>query len=339
MKKIIYLLCVITFLLSCDSVNVHNEKKEEVLSKTSEPKLSDCSKMLMEIYGLPADSVKLLEEAAKTRYNYSIYDMIDDEGNLVWKASEDDPFKSENLDCMGIMLADTMMYRLVNDMVRLRNYYEGDMKAMYDWLWHEEMMKEIDTYLKTTYPKKKKFDFGDYEQVIYAMINYVSPLADGYDYMMGENAEVCYHAKCLLLIEEYKEAVRHCTHSPELAKAYIEDYRLWMDVIEELVKPDTSGGLGTSWYMASYISRGQMVDFRLEFLRDETSKLWLESASDDDNLMMGQFKFDNKHYALSKWYNMRNAVKEMKDCVWYSNTTNSLVKEYMRKESELMPMV
>lgn len=339
MKNCYFLVLIAFSLFSCNIGKTNQENDKMTMTNKEWNPQSESSKMLMEIYGLPADSVKLLEEAAKTRYNYSIYNMIDDEGNLVWNYSEDDPFKSENLDCMGIMLADTMMYRLVNDMVRLLNYYEGDMKAMYDWLWHEEMMKEIDTYLKTTYPKKKKFDFGDYEQVIYAMINYVSPLADGYDYMMGENAEVCYHAKCLLLIEEYKEAVRHCTHSPELAKAYIEDYRLWMDVIEELVKPDTSGGLGTSWYMASYISRGQMVDFRLEFLRDETSKLWLESASDDDNLMMGQFKFDNKHYALSKWYNMRNAVKEMKDCVWYSNTTNSLVKEYMRKESELMPMV
>lgn len=326
-------------LLSCNIGKTNQENDKMTMTSKEWNPQTECNKMFMEIYGLSLDSIKLLEEAVKTRYSYSIYDMIDDEGNLVWKYSEDDPFKTGYLDCKGIMLADTMMYRLVNDMVRLRDYYEGDMKAVYDWLWHEEMMKEIDTYLKTTYPKKKNFDFGDYEQVINAMVNYVSPLADGYDYLMGQNAEVCYHAKCLLLIEEYKEAVRHCSHSPEMAKAYMEDYRLWMEVIEELVKPDTSGSLGTEWYMASYISRETMVDFRLEFLRDEEINLWSETVSDEEKELMGQFRFDDKHSALSKWYNVRNAVKEMKDCLWYSNTTNKIMKEYFRKESEFMPMV
>ena len=335
MKQLICLFSVIILFLSCNNVDAN----KEYLSGTNRSLQTECGKVFIEVLNLPADSIKQLEEAVKTRYCYSIYDMIDDEGELVWKYSEDDPFVTGHLECKGIMLADTMMYRLVNDMVRLRDYYECDMKAVYDWLWHEEMIKEIDTYLKTTYPKKKNFDFGDYEQVINAMVNYVSPLADGYDYLMGQNAEVCYHAKCLLLIEEYKEAVRHCSHSPEMAKAYMEDYRLWMEVIEELVKPDTSGSLGTEWYMVSYISRETMVDFRLEFLRDEEINLWSETVSDEEKELMGQFRFDDKHSALSKWYNVRNAVKEMKDCLWYSNTTNKIMKEYFRKESEFMPLL
>ena len=265
--------------------------------------------------------------------------MIDDEGELVWKYSEDDPFVTGHLECKGIMLADTMMYRLVNDMVRLRNHYTGDMNAVYDWLWHEEMMKEIDTYLNTTYPKKKNFNIEDYVQVINAMVNYVSPLLDGNDNMMGKYAEVSYDAKCLLFIEEYKETVSHCTNSPKLVKAYMDDYRLWMQVIEELIGLYYPEGHASAWDMVSYDSMEKMIDFRLEFLRSENLNLWSDTASDEDEKIVVHFKFGNEHSALSKWYDMRNAVEEMNNSLWFMNTTNKIVREYFRKERSFKPLL
>lgn len=336
MKQIISLLGIITLLLTCNRVKT---QKEEVISGANVSYQTEYGKIFTKIYGIPVDSNKPLEDAVKKRYSYSIYDMIDDEGELIWKYSEDDPFVTGHLECKGIMLTDTMMYRLVNDMVRLRNHYTGDMNAVYDWLWHEEMMKEIDTYLNTTYPKKKNFNIEDYVQVINAMVNYVSPLLDGNDNMMGKYAEVSYDAKCLLLIEEYKETVSHCTNSPKLVKAYMDDYRLWMQVIEELIGLYYPEGHASAWDMVSYDSMEKMIDFRLEFLRSENLNLWSDTASDEDEKIVVHFKFDNEHSALSKWYDMRNAVEEMNNSLWFMNTTNKIVREYFRKERSFKPLL
>lgn len=335
MKQLICLFGVIILFLSCNNVDTN----KEYLSGTNESLQTEWGKVFIEVLNLPADSIKPLEEAVKKRYSYSIYDMIDDEGELVWKYSEDDPFVTGHLECKGIMLADTMMYRLVNDMVRLRNHYTGDMNAVYDWLWHEEMMKEIDTYLNTTYPKKKNFNIEDYVQVINAMVNYVSPLLDDNDNMMGKYAEVSYDAKCLLFIEEYKETVSHCTNSPKLVKAYMDDYRLWMQVIEELIGLYYPEGHASAWDMVSYDSMEKMIDFRLEFLRSENLNLWSDTASDEYEKIVGHFKFDDDHSALSKWYDMRNAVEEMKHSLWFMNTTNKIVREYFRKERNFKPLL
>ena len=116
MKQIISLLGIITLLLTCNRVKT---QKEEVISGANVSYQTEYGKIFTKIYGIPVDSIKPLEDAVKKRYSYSIYDMIDDEGELIWKYSEDDPFKTGHLECKGIMLADTMMYRLVNDMVRL----------------------------------------------------------------------------------------------------------------------------------------------------------------------------------------------------------------------------
>lgn len=61
-------------------------------------------------------------------------------------------------------------------MNRLPNHHMGNMNGVDDWLWHEEMMKEINTYYNTAYPKKKNYNIDDYIEVINAMINAVSPL-------------------------------------------------------------------------------------------------------------------------------------------------------------------
>ena len=335
-----YLYVVIILLLSsCQKVKNYKENNKFVKTSKEWNPETEYGKIFKKLYGIPADSIKPLEEAVMTRYCYSIFDMIDDEGELVWKYSEDDPFVTGHLECKGIMLADTMMYRLVNDMVRLRNHYTGDMNAVYDWLWHEEMMKEIDTYLNTTYPKKKNFNIEDYVQVINAMVNYVSPLLDGNDNMMGMYAEVSYDAKCLLFIEEYKETVSHCTNSPKLVKAYMDDYRLWMQVIEELIGLYYPEGHASAWDMVSYDSMEKMIDFRLEFLRSENLNLWSDTSSDEYEKIVGHFKFGNEHSALSKWYDMRNAVEEMKHSLWFMNTTNKIVREYFRKERYFKPLL
>ena len=336
-KPFVMTFVILFVFLSCINQQSQKDKKAQLLSKDEVGQMSEYGKIFAKIYGLPADSIKPLEDAVKTRYSYSIYDMIDDEGELVWKYGEDDPFKTKHLECKGIMLADTMMYRLVNDMVRLRDHYMGDMNAVYDWLWHEEMMKEIDTYLNTTYPKKNKFKIEDYVQVIYAMVNYVSPLLDGNDKMMGQYAQVSCDAKCLLLIEEYKEVVSHCTNSPKLVKAYMDDYRLWMQVIEELIDLYRPKGHASEWEMVSNNSMEQMIDFRLEFLKSENYNLWSETVSDEDEKIVGHFKFDDEHSALSECYDMRNVLEEMKDRSWFINKTNIIVREYNKRERHYCP--
>ena len=97
MKQIISLLGIITLLLTCNRVKT---QKEEVISGANVSYQTEYGKIFAKIYGISADSIKPLEEAVKTRYSYSIYDMIDDEGELVWKYSEDDPFVTGHLECI-----------------------------------------------------------------------------------------------------------------------------------------------------------------------------------------------------------------------------------------------
>ena len=334
MKQLICLFGVIILFLSCNSVT-----KKEYLSGINESPQTEWGKVFTEVYNLPGDSIKPMEEAVKARHNYSIYDMIDDKGNFEWKYSDYDPFTTRHLMCKGIMLTDTLMYRLVDNLLCLRDCYDGSLQAVYDWLWHEEMLKEIDTYLTTTYPKKKKFDIGDYEQVILSMVNYVSPLLDGNDAEMGQASQVEHYAKSLLLIGEYKEAVRNCEHSPKMARTYMEDYRLWIQVFYELsalYRPETHA---SEWDMAYHCCGAEMMDFRLDFLIEEVVNLWSGTSIDEKEKSVSHFKFDKNHSALLKWYDMRNSVKDKENDFWYSNMTNKIVKEYFRKENSLAPLL
>lgn len=327
-SKHIYILGFV-LLFSC---NTNKSPKENL----ADEKDLEWVEILDGIYGVPADSVKILKEMAKVRVSYSFKDMVNDYGHLDWYSREDDPFSIEHLYCEDDMLEDTLMYRLVDNLICSRDYYEGDLKSVYDWLWHDEMIAEIDTYLKTIYPDKEEFDDNDYLGVFDKMGHYVDPLCGGNNPEMRQCSQVWHYLSVLHLIGKYKEAILYAYPSKELAKAYLEDYRLWKKMFHSVVDANRPEQRYSLWPLEYHDCGDLMAQFRLEMLDEEIGYLAGEKNMNGVQAENKQ-KYHGDNTGLDRWFDMRKAMKDPSNAVWYSHMTYRIWNEFWKKEVGIWP--
>ena len=317
------------FFFSC---NTNKSPKENL----ADEKDLEWVEILDGVYGVPADSVNKLKEMAKVRASYSFKDMVTDYGQLDWDNKEDDPFYTGHLYCEDDMLEDSLMYRLVDNLISSRDYYEGDLDHVYDWLWHDEMITEIDTYLKTIYPDKEEFDDNDYLGVFDKMGHYVDPLCDGNNPEMRQYAQVWHYLSVLHLIGKYKEAILCAYPSKELAKAYLEDYRLWKKMYDSVVEAYRPEQYYAYWPLEYHDCGELMAQFRAEMLDEEIDYLAGEKKMDGVQIENKQ-KYHGDNAGLDRWFDMRKAVKDPNHAVWYSHMTYRIWNEFWKKEVGVWP--
>lgn len=323
-------------LLSCTTNKTPKDDKMTMSKELSEGGDLEWVEILEGVYGIPADSVEILKEMAKVRSCYSFKDMVTDYGQLDWYNKEDDPFDTEHLMCEEDMLDDSLMYRLVDNLICSHDYYEGELKAAYEWLWHDEMLTEIDTYLKTKYADEEEFDDDDYLQVFNDMYEYVSPLACGNNPEMRQCAQVWCYISDLVLIGKYKEAILYSYPSKELAKAYLDDYHLWKKVFQSVVEANRPEHYYRYWSIEYYSCGEQMATFRAEMLDEEIAFLNGEKS------MKGVTPEERRKYRrdikeLDLWYDMRKMVGEDVELPWYSHITYKICNDYWEKEISEWP--
>ena len=284
----------IFLLLSC-STNKAPEEDKAAMSKDLLAEDGDLEwvDILDGVYGVPTDSVEILKDMAKVRVSYSFKDMVNDEGQLDWDNKKDDPFDTGHLMCEEDMLKDSLMYRLVDDLICSHDYYEGDLDAAYKWLWHDEMLEEIDTYLKTIFPDKEEFDDDNYLKVINDMAEYVKPLAGGNNPEIIQSAQVWHYLSDLVLIGKYKEAILYAYPSKELAKAYLEDYRLWKQVFQSVVEANRPEHYYRYWSIEYHDCGEQMAKFRAEKLDEEINYLTGDKKTEGEQVESKQKYHDS----------------------------------------------
>lgn len=334
----LWITCVLStfLLLSCNAGKTNNEDKGTKSKDLAEDADLEWVEILDGIYGVPADSVKKLKEMAKVRAIYSFKDMVTDYGQLDWDNKEDDPFYTGHLYCEGNMLQDSLLYRLVDNLICSREYYEGEIGNVYDWLWHDEMIVEIDTYLKTIYPDKEEFDDNDYLSIIDKMGHYVDPLCEGNNPEMRQCAQVWHYLSVLHLISKYKEVILCAYPSKELAKAYLDDYRLWKKMYDSLVEANRPEHYYAYWPLEYHDCGEQMAIFRAEMLDEEIDYLAGEKKM-DDVMVENKQKYHGDNIGLDHWFDMRKAVKNPSNAVWYSHMTYRIWNEFWKKKIGVWP--
>lgn len=328
-NKILFGFMLLLLLLSCQS---SKDKKAEV-TEVDEPHWTD---LLMEVYFVPADSLEFMGEVARVRCEYSFKDMVTDYGQLDWDNMEDDPFITRHLLCEEDMLQDSLMYRLVDDLICSRDYYEGYLQTAYDWLWHKVMKDEIHTYLKIIYPDRDQFGKTDYEDVIMKMTEYVQPLCDnGGNIHLAQCSQVWHYAMTWLLIDKYKEAVRYA-NSSILANSYLDDYDLWQKAYDSLVDDYRQDSNYRLWTVECHDLGTTMMTFRAEMLDEEigylTGERSMEGVTPEERR---KYRRDIKE--LDLWYDMRKMVGEDVELPWYSHITYKICNDYWEKEISEWP--
>ena len=157
---------------------------------------------------------------------------------------------------------DTLLFHLIGKLVE-RDVYEGNLKAVYKWFWHDAIEKDVEEYLVAANGGQTMADSASCECVMRTICDSIAHIDTYEDIELNALASIEAYVACWRMIDKYKCIIKS-TDSIDLKRTYLEDCQAVLKQMSDERERQRNSGI--NWGRKANLRMKQLAEDKIKML-------------------------------------------------------------------------